>query len=229
MEYRCEATSPTGFVQQLVSCYLPHGYWFYVSACIPEHKDPRNVDLKLLAKYGIGVSRQTRARRKLAGAANVHYLRYERFFVMLATHGRHPFYDDEAQNIRDARRAPIKFAGYSISVKKGGYRRKDTPSSPAVRDDKWRVRVQIGREPYRDFRAYFQEVARRRTVEQLGRELYNLPYEPYAPVRQQLLNVLRLVNETRKAAGLEAVSPKVLRYRRNIVRPFDPVQRSVAA
>jgi len=229
MQYHCEATSPVGFVQQLVSCYLPHGYWFHVSGHIPQHKDPHEVDLKLLAKYGISVSRQTRARRKLAGLANVHYLRHERFFVMLATHGRHPFYDDEAQNIRDARRAPIKFAGYSIGVKKGGYRRKDTPSSPAVRDDKWRVRVQIGREPYRDLGAYFLDIAPRRTAEQLGRELYNLPYEPYAPVRQQLLNLLRMVNNTRKATGLEVVSPKVLRYRRNIVRPFDPIEESAAA
>ena len=35
MEYRCVATSVAGFVQQLVSCYLPHGYWFYVSGIIP--------------------------------------------------------------------------------------------------------------------------------------------------------------------------------------------------
>ena len=53
MEYRCEATSPTGFVQQLASGYLPHGYWFYVPGCIPEHKDARAVDGKLLDKYGI--------------------------------------------------------------------------------------------------------------------------------------------------------------------------------
>ncbi len=31
MEYRCVAGSVAGFVQQLASCYLPHGYWFYVS------------------------------------------------------------------------------------------------------------------------------------------------------------------------------------------------------
>ena len=34
MEYRCVATSVAGFIQQLVSCYLPHGYWFYVSGFI---------------------------------------------------------------------------------------------------------------------------------------------------------------------------------------------------
>ncbi len=183
MEYRCEATSPVGFVQQLVSCYLPHGYWFYVPGCIPEHKDPRSVDEKLLAKYGIGVSRSSRARRKQAGIANVHYLRHERFFALLATHGHHPFYDDEADNIRDVRRVPIKFAGYSISVKKGGYRRKASPNSPAIRDDKWRVRVQIDQEIYRDLTAYFLDIALLRTVEQLSRDLFSLLDEPYAPVR----------------------------------------------
>ncbi len=80
MEYRCEATSPVGFVQQLVSCYLPHGYWFYVSGCIPEHKDPRSVDEKLLAKYGISLSRSSRARRKRVGIANIHYLWFFRIF-----------------------------------------------------------------------------------------------------------------------------------------------------
>ena len=229
MEYRCEATSVAGFVQQLASCYLPHGYWFHVSGCIPKHKDPRSVDVKLLAKYGIGISRSSRARRKQVGIANVHYLRHQRFFVLLATHGHHPFYDEEDDNIQDVRRVPIKFDGYSISVKKGGYRRKESPESPAIRDDKWRVRVQIGREAYRDLKAYCLDIALRRTAEQLGRELYNFPYEPYAPVRQQLLNVLRLVNDTRKAAGLDSVSPKVLRYQRRIVRPFKPVEMDAVA
>jgi hypothetical protein len=71
MEYRCVTTSMAGFVQQLVSCYLPHGYWFYVSGIIPPGKDPESIDEKLLAKYGIGVSRTSRARRRSVGIANV--------------------------------------------------------------------------------------------------------------------------------------------------------------
>ena len=118
MEYRCEATSVAGFVQQLASCYLPHGYWFYVSGQIPEHKNGGRVDDKLTGKYDVGLSRQSRARRKRVGIANIHYLRHDRFFVLLATHGHHPFYDDEAGNIRDARRVSIKFAGYSIGVRR---------------------------------------------------------------------------------------------------------------
>jgi hypothetical protein len=85
--------------------------------------------------------------------------------------------------------------------------------------DEW---DQIGREAYRDLKAYFLERAVRTPAEALGRELYSVPFEPYARVRQQMLNVLRLVNEARREAGREPLPPAVLRYRRRIVRPFDP-------
>lgn len=229
VQYRCEAKSVIGFVQQLACCYLPHGYWFYVTGRVPEHKAPDAVDRKLLEKYTIGISRQSRARRKAAGLANVHYLRCGRHFVLLATHGLHLFYEHESEAIRDVRRVPIKFEGYSIAYKRGGYKRKATCGEQPVRDDKWHARVQIGRETYCELKAYFLEMARRRRADELAKELYNLPFEPYAPVRQQLLNILRLVNRTRKAAGLEPLDPQVLRYRRRIVKPFDVVAKQVAA
>jgi len=228
MEYRCVATSVAGFVQQLVSCYLPHGYWFYVSGSVPAGKDPARVDEKLMWKYGIGLSRTSRARRKAVGIANVHYLRYERRFVLLATHGFHPFYDDEEQNIRDARRISIKFEGYSISVAQGGFLRKPKGGGPAVRDPKWRVRVRIGAEVYKGLKAYFEDIALHRSVNQLARELSDLPFEPYAPVRQQLLNLIRYINRRRETASLEPVSFSALRYRRRIVRPFGTVEMTPA-
>jgi len=221
MEYRCVAGSVVGFVQQLASCYLPHGYWFYVSGVVPFGKDPAVVDAKLIAKYGIGLSRTARARRKAVGIANVHYLRYDRRFVLLATHGFHPLYDDEAKSVRDARRVPIRFEGYSISVARGGFLRKLPENTVAVRDNKWRVRVQVEREMYKGLKAYFLDVAVHRAAEALAAELRGLPFEPYAPVRQQLLNIVRHVNHRRHAANLEPVSPKVLRFRRRIVRPFE--------
>jgi len=224
MEYRCVATSVAGFVQQLVSCYLPHGYWFYVSGVIPPGKAPDTIDQKLMGKYGIGVSRTSRARRKAVGIANVHYIRYQRRFLLLATHGFHPFFDDEAQNIRDVRRTPIKFEGYSISVAKGGFLRKPEDGSLPVRDSKWRVRVQIEAELYKGLRAYFEDVALYRSAGQLAAELADLPFEPYAPVRQQLLNLIRYINLRREAASLERVGFSALRYRRRIVRPFGTVE-----
>ena len=224
MEYRCVATSPTGFVQQLAVAYLAHGYWFYVQGCIPEHKDPTLIDEKLMSQYGIGVSRQSRTRRKAVGIANIHYIRFERTFVLLATHGHHPFYDDEAENIRDARKIPIKFMGYSISSKPGGYLRRVNRNLPAVRDQSRRVRVQIGREAYYALKAYFVELAVRRSAEYVAAELFSVPYEPYAPVRQQMLNILRMVNYARRSMGAETLSPQVLRYKRQIVSPFEPTR-----
>jgi hypothetical protein len=223
MEYRYEATSVEGFIQQLASNYLPHGYWFYVAGCLPEGRDPRTVDQKLTEKYGICISRQARARRKVAGSANIHYLRYDRFFVLLATHGKHSFFAEEAANIRDVRKVPIKFAGHSISYKQGGFLRKEG-EEPAKFDHGWHSRVQIEREKYAELKAHFLDVAVKRSAESLSRELFNLPFEPYAPVRQQLLNLLRLINKTRHAGGLDRLSVEVLRYQRRIVKPFESLR-----
>ncbi len=220
MSYRWEATSLIGFVQMLAANLLPHGYWFYVRGVVPEGKEPAAVDQKLLAKYGVDLSRQQRARRKQAGLANLHYLRWEREWILLATRGEHRFFAEEAQNIRDARRDPIPIGDYSLRVARGNYLQKAAGATVALADDRHRVRVQIAREKYRDLRAYFLDVACRRSAESLTRELYLLPIQPYAPVRQQLLNLLRLVNEARSQAGLTKLDPDCLRYRREIVKPF---------
>jgi hypothetical protein len=86
MKYRAEVPTVEGFVQQLAVSYIGKGYWFYVAGHVPEGKAPEAVDAKLINRYGIGVSKWTRARRKLAGSANLQYLRHGRFFLLLATH-----------------------------------------------------------------------------------------------------------------------------------------------
>jgi hypothetical protein len=50
-----------------------------------------------------------------------------------------------------------------------------------------------------------------------------MPFEPYAPVRQQLFNLLWMVNQQRKAIVLDLVPNRAIRYRRRIVRPFEPL------
>jgi hypothetical protein len=119
VEYRCVATSVEGFVQQVAVQYLRHGYWFYVAGRIPDHKDPAAVDAKLIKRYGIDISRWERARRKRDGLANMQYVRYDRFFLLMATHGEHRYFENEAGQLRDARRVPIKFGGYALSFRNG--------------------------------------------------------------------------------------------------------------
>lgn len=202
MTYRCVATSREGFVQQLAVCYLRNGYWFYVPGWIPDGKDPAVVDAKLIDRYGIGISKWARARRKQSGFANLQYLRHGRFFILLATHGHHRFFETEGRLVRDARRIPIKFAGYAIAY------RSDHPS----------VRIEL--DEYKRVKAYLLDLACHRSGEAIAAEFNRLRYEPYAPVRRQLLSLLRAVNRQRCAAGLEPVPFSCTRFRREVFRPF---------
>src|SRR5205807_3041354 len=139
---------------------------------------------------------------------------HERLFVLLATHGKHCFFAEEGERVRDIRKLPLHIAGYSLTYKPGNFKARAGADGPPEPDDKWHARVQIGREAYRDLKAYFLEKAVRTPAEALGRELYTVPFEPYARVRQQLLNVLRLVNDARRKAGRDPLPPTVLRYQR---------------
>ena len=200
--YRCVATSVEGFVQQLAVSYVRNGYFFYVTGHIREGRDPREVDRKLIERYGIDVSKFTRARRKKAGQANVHYLRHERFFVLIATAGEHPFFAAEGGLVRDIRREPVVHDGYALSYRKG------------------QATVRIDRGTELNLKAYFEEVATRHSAASLSRQFRRLPFQPYAPVRRQLLAMLDGVNRLRRAAGLERVPVTSVRWKRWIVKPF---------
>ncbi len=204
--YRCEATSPEGFVQQLAVSYLRHGYWFYVRGTIPERKDPRRVDEKLIERYDIALTKHQRSRRRQLGHASVQLLRHEREFVLMATHGKHRLFEEEAGVLRDARRSPIRFRGYSIGYR-GGH-----------------PRVAIEHRRYQEFKAFLLDHATRRQPEWFIGEFRTVPFEPYSPVRRQLLNIWRSVNRIRQQAGFEAVPIEAIPMRRRQVGPFDPAR-----
>ena len=200
--YRYEATSVEGFVQQLAVCYLRNGYWFYVLGEVPAGKDPRAVDDKLLARYAVCQSKWAKARARRKGAAKVQYLRFRQTFLMVATHGDHPFFAAERENIFDARERPVRFYGYSVGYKDG---------HPHVR---------IASPQYRELAEAFLSAALTTTAEVLAARFRGLPFEPYGPVKVQLRRLLTRVNEIRRAAGLTRVDAGVLRAKRRTVRPF---------
>src|SRR5512147_515847 len=143
MDYRAEAASLEGFIQQLAVGYLARGYWFYVGGLIPEGKDPSAVDAKLISRYGVAISKFERARRKARGLANVQYLRYRERFVLLATPGEHRFFREES-GIRDCRVVPIKLGGYALGYRGGC------------------VQVRIEREAWKGLQAYYLDLATKR-------------------------------------------------------------------
>lgn len=207
---RLEATSIEGFVQQLAVSYIRNGYFFYVTGRIPDRKDPRAIDRKFAERYGLSASKWARARRKRAGLANLQYIRFERFFVLLATSGESPLFEGESNLIRDVRRVPIKFAGYSIGFRNGT------------------CHVGIEREQYKLLKSYLLDLAVRRSAENLERVFSTLPFEPYGGVLKQLHAIRRKVNHARKTAGFEPVRWESLRRWRKPVKPFERVTAAPA-
>lgn len=231
MAPRClRGSSPQGFVQQLASCYLRHGYFFFVQGEVPAGREPSEIDRKLLGKFGIELTTAQRRYRKRQGIAGVHYRRHDRQWIMVATHGRHVWWDehhhdDRARSqVKDARLVPIHFRGYSLRVRRGEYLRKRPGEERARPDGRLRVRVLIGREAFRVLKAEFLDLALRRSADYLAVRFRTVPFEPYAPIRKQLLDLFRLVNASRKAAGLDQLRVDCIRMRRRIVKPFDAAQ-----
>lgn len=205
--YRCVATSIEGFVQQVACSYLVNGYVFYVRGMVPEGKEPDSVDAKLIAKYDIDRSKWRRAVDAQNGVARMQYIRHERTFLLMATHGAHRFFEEEAGSVRDARKSPIKYAGYSISYRRG-------------QDGKYHPHVRIERSQLALLKQHFRQLALRPSTDRIARELADLPFEPYAPIRRQLLELLRAVNKVRTQQAYPQIPHTVLRFRRRIVQPF---------
>ncbi len=124
-----------------------------------------------------------RAWRKRAGLANLHYLRHGRRFVLIATHGRHSLFEEEAANIR---RVPFKLGGYSVRYPNG------------------RALVRIDQESEKRLKVYLTDLTTRRSVDHLVEEFRMPHFEPNAPIRRQVLNRLRGGSRTtqhRKSMG----------------------------
>lgn len=135
----------------------------------------------------------------------------------------------EQSQLRDIREAPIQIEGYSIYLKRGDFKKKRSKDEAPVRDEKSHARVLISRERYAELRAYFLSIACHRTAERLAAEINALPFEPYKPVWRQLRKIVRLLNKKRKAAGFDQVLMESVRWRRNIVKAFEPLEVDQAA
>ncbi len=210
--------SVEGLIQQLV-VHFRNGYWFYVQGRVPDGKDEFAVDEKLMSKYGVKLSKYQRTRRRARGFYNVQYLRFNQDWILLATHGTHPqdtlekahpesFHYSECKNLKDVRRSPLKCHGYSIGYRRG-------------RDGKFHVQVRIEDSEYKEIRDYLVEMAGRRKFGWCVNQVWNIPYEPYKPVRKQMKTIVRQMNRVRKLRRQEQIPEKFIPWKRKIVKPFE--------
>jgi hypothetical protein len=140
-----------------------------------------------------------------------------------------------ARSKKKLERGPKNFEGYAVSYRRGHWQRKTEEEKASYRaerargerprrgerDSTWHSRVEIERRTYRRLRAYFLNIATHRSVESLCRELLEIPYQPYAPIRQQLLALVRDINRVRRTAGCKSDVPYgALNLKRVQIHPF---------
>lgn len=203
--YQCEATSVTGFIQQLACAYVRSGYVRVACGVLPAGKDAARFDAKQVERYRLDdMTARMRWKRRREGLANIQYLRHGRVFAILASDGHHDtFEQEEGRIVRDLRERPMIAFGYSLRSANG------------------HVQVRIAEREYREFADVVLLLARRDpSPDKIAKLFRRLPFESYAPVRAQLFGLLAAVNQERKRSGRELVSLNVVRKQRRIVRPF---------
>jgi hypothetical protein len=244
MQSRFLVTSVDGMVAQLVNL-ISKGYRYYFVGKVKDPELRADRDARILDYYEADLPKWTRERRKLRNQANFRYLRLDDWFIVLATDGEADrFWREDRQRIRDVRDTAIRFKGYSISYRHGGYQsipahekswrnamwaeyracreRGETGVKPPrpPRDMKRHVRVELDAETYEGLKAYFLNIAAHRESHFIAREFIDVPYQPYRPVREQLRAILRAVNKVRRTAGFQRIPMSVIPFKRRIVKPF---------
>ncbi len=222
MSSRHVIASIDGMVAILVNL-ISKGYRYYFTGTIGDPAKWLVRDSRMLDYYDADLPKWTRERRRRRGEANFRYLRFDDWFVVLATEGTATrFWQEDRHRVRDVRNIPIRFKGYSISYRQGGWKDRRLWADRLVRerDMKWHVRVQLDAETYAGVKAYFLNIATHRQADFLASEFLDLHFQPYRPVREQLLAILRAVNRERHLAGFQRIPFSVIRFKRRIVRAF---------
>lgn len=219
---RHEIGSIDGMVAILVNL-IAKGYRYYFVGRCESHEKWVALDERIMEYYNANLPKWTRERHKKKGLSNFRYLRFQEWFILLATEGTAAkFWEEDRARIRDVRNTPIRFKGYSVSYRQGGWKDRRLWKDPLVRerDMKWHVRVQLDSETYSGVKAYFLNIATHREASFLANEFLDLTFQPYRPVREQLFSILRAVNRDRHLAGYQRIPASVIRFKRRIVRAF---------
>jgi hypothetical protein len=103
------------FLRKIAFDYLRHGYKRYIFRTIPEGKDLKMIDLKVIQYYQVSFCRSTRLRRAQKGLANVVYLRYGNRFILTASDGLNEAFDKT--HFLHFHQHPLLVDGYTIGVK----------------------------------------------------------------------------------------------------------------
>ena len=198
---RYECVSENAMIQQIVLLVSRFGYQFWSPVTLPVFKKPMNTDAKIIERFTLFDRKRVKP-CSLQQPAKVRYLRFDRFGILLATHGRHRFFEEEPY--QDIRTSPIELFGYRVGMTRKGKARR------------WSASVRLTQEQLAIIRQAL-----------LGQprccSFSSMPLLMYGGVVRQLFALLREVNTVRLRAGLPPLPYSALPpLKRKSLKVFRP-------
>ncbi len=205
--YPCVAVSPKAFVDQLAYSYISYGHLFYVTGVVPDRLKPQELDVRMIKKFGLNITRDERARRRAAGEGSIHFIRHERFWVLISTAAPagNMFFEENTEpktghaQWKDVRKQAISFRGYAIRAPGGS------------------VRITVNRHEFSRVKGALVELAKYVPADRLKKILEReFLYEQYPGVQAQLYRLVGLVNHRLKRSRLGQIPFSEVKRRRRV-------------
>ncbi len=207
--YPCVASSPLAFINQLAYAYIDYGYRFYVTGVVPKRLTPSELDARLIEKFGLDITRDQRSRQRACGDGSIHYLRYERFWVLISTPAKNgnPFFIQNTEPKtgqrlwQDVWKRAITFHGYAIRAPAG------------------ELLIQMDRHEFKRLKNELLELAKFVSAERLTTFIrQQFRYEQYPSVQEQLYRLVETLNQRLKRSGLGRIEFSQLKRGRKVAR-----------
>lgn len=185
---------------QQIAHLAARDYFFWSVFTIPERKDVHDVDAKILQRYPLRNRQRLGVQQPLS---KCRYLRFERWGILLATHGASPFFAQELY--RDCRQTPIELFGYSVRYR--------------LRKGKLVLCVELNATLLEDLTEHLEAIS----PQMHASLLRAYPVMPFGGVKRQLFGLLDRLNQLRSAQGLEPLGYDTLPpLKRRQLRVFVP-------
>ena len=258
MRLPAEVTSVEGFIDLVVQLASHGYYfWVRGDVRNRRGLSPQEIDRRQIERYNANLPKRVRSYQRAKGNASVRYVRYGLEWYLFWTYGKNRVFEKygpatvgDPVRFNDFRTSPsLKFHGYGVSLTRRGYHKKtpqertdyhqkkaatlaagtDYRTIPGGRrHERWVARVVINEDRYRLLQAELLGMATHRSADYLRMKFYNVPFVPYAPIRQQLATLLRQVNKARQHVGYDPVPSDCIHFRRKMTSPYKRVDGETA-
>ena len=184
MKSKYVATSLGQFLRKIAIDYVRHGYYWYQLYTFKKdfsEQELERIDTKIIKEYEITYHRTTRARRKKQGIANVAYVRWSNYYILLFTDGFH-YKKQEGVRLSDMREVPLQIFQYEVRVLQGKGQVRINP------DYLKRKRRSLLKSSYKG-------------RGEVLKKLHRLGYLNYPEINRQKFYLLKAINKKRRKAN----------------------------